>query len=207
MMYTLYSLPGSCSTGITVLLEKLGVAFETVNRNDVADYKDIVPTNQVPALKTETGQIITEGAAIALYLLEKHGQHLLPESAAEKAEFYQYLMFNYATLHPSYARVFAMKRAVEEADLQKELMQKMAQSVSANWAILEKRLEGREFVVGNHPMIIDYLLAIYTGWEEGFPGITITRGPNTKRLVAKVSALPEFKAAFAREGIEFKAVA
>lgn len=56
------TLPGSCSTGIAVLLEKLGVPYQLIKRNDIADYQEIVPTNQVPALKTENGRIITEGA-------------------------------------------------------------------------------------------------------------------------------------------------
>lgn len=206
-MYTLYSLPGSCSTGITVLLEKLGVPFETVLRDDVPNYKQLVPTNQVPALKTETGQIITEGAAIALYLLEKHKADMLPKTEAEKAEFYQFLMFNYATLHPSYARIFAVKSTVEDENLRTELMQKMADKVTANWAILEDRLANRNYVVGSTPTIIDYLLAIYTGWEARFDGVTITRGSKTNKLVTEVAKLPEFQAAFAREGITFKAVA
>ena len=69
-MYTLYSLGGSCSTGITILLRKLEVPFKIIQRGDVNDYSSIVPTNQVPALKDDT-LLITEGAAIVLYLLEK----------------------------------------------------------------------------------------------------------------------------------------
>ena len=69
-MYTLYSIPGTCSTGITVLLTRLGLDFEVIKRDDVPNYSDIAPTNQVPALK-DGDQIITEGSAIVLYLLEK----------------------------------------------------------------------------------------------------------------------------------------
>ena len=70
-MYKLYSLAGSCSTGITILLEKLGVDYEVIQRNDIENYSDIVATNQVPAL-VDNDIVIAEGAAIALYLLEKH---------------------------------------------------------------------------------------------------------------------------------------
>jgi len=204
-MYTLYTLPGSCSTGITVLLEKLGVPFKTVLRGEVPNYQDLVPTNQVPALKTEAGQIITEGAAIALYLLEKHGQDLLPTEASAKAEFYQYLMFNYATLHPAYSKIFAARNVIADATTQKEAMQQLADKASATWAILDKRLETRQYVVGNTPTVIDYLLAIYTGWAQFFPEQRITYGKNVERLVAEVAKLPEFKAAFVREGAVFKA--
>ncbi len=49
-MYTVYTIPGSCSSGIVVLLEKLQVEYTAVKREDVPNYSEIVPTNQVPAL-------------------------------------------------------------------------------------------------------------------------------------------------------------
>lgn len=103
-MYKLYSIAGSCSTGISILLEKLGLQYEIIQRNDVKDYSSIVPTNQVPALATNDS-LITEGAAIALYLLEKHCDTFNKINLDKKAQFYQMLMFNYATLHPAYSKV------------------------------------------------------------------------------------------------------
>ena len=66
-MYTLYSIGGTCSTGITALLRKLDQEVSIIQRDTVDDYNKIVPTNQVPALD-DSGFFLTEGAAIALYL-------------------------------------------------------------------------------------------------------------------------------------------
>lgn len=202
-MYTMYSLAGTCSTGIVALLEKLGIEYTLEHRDDIKNYKELVPTGQVPALKTEDGQIITEGAAIGLYLLEKHGQGLTPQTTEGRAEFYRWLMFNYATLHPAYGRLFALKGALDGEDLQQPTMQKMADKVSELWAILDKHLEDREYVVGDKPSLIDYLLAIYVSWETKFAGIKFSHGKNIEKHIAKVANLPEFKAAYKREGIEF----
>ena len=100
-MYTLYSIPGTCSTGITILLTKLGVDFKVIKRDDVPNYSDFVPTNQVPALKHDD-QIITEGAAIVLYLLEKHQNDILPKDISDKGEFLQYLMLFYMYYHTDF---------------------------------------------------------------------------------------------------------
>lgn len=70
-MYTLYTIPGSCSTGIHTLLNALNIPVKIINRDDVENYQEIVPTNQVPALK-DGELLLTEGAAIAQYLMEKH---------------------------------------------------------------------------------------------------------------------------------------
>ena len=207
-MYTLYSIPGTCSTGITILLEKLAVDFKTVAREDVPNYTEIVPTNAVPALKTEDGQIITEGAAIVLYLLEKHNSDMLPADLSEKAEFLKWLMFDYATLHVAYSKLFtiAMKVKMDEAE-QANVMQQLGDQTSALWEIVDKRLSDKTFIMGDQATIVDYLMAIYSSWGNYFPNVKISLGQNVERFIADVQALPEFKAGFQTEQIQFKAAA
>ena len=207
-MYTLYSIPGTCSTGITILLEKIAVDFKTVAREDVPNYTEIVPTNAVPALKTEDGQIITEGAAIVLYLLEKHNSDMLPADLAEKAEFLKWLMFDYATLHVAYSKLFtiAMKVKMDETE-QANVMQQLGDQTSALWEIVDKRLSDKTFVMGDQATIVDYLMAIYSSWGNYFPNVKISLGQNVERFIVDVQALPEFKAGFQTEQIQFKAAA
>ena len=207
-MYTLYSIPGTCSTGITILLEKLAVDFKTVAREDVPNYTEIVPTNAVPALKTEDGQIITEGAAIVLYLLEKHNSDMLPADLSEKAEFLKWLMFDYATLHVAYSKLFtiAMKVKMDETE-QANVMQQLGDQTSALWEIVDKRLSDKTFIMGDQATIVDYLMAIYSSWGNYFPNVKISLGQNVERFIVDVQALPEFKAGFQTEQIQFKAAA
>ena len=207
-MYTLYTIPGSCSSGITVLLEKLQLEYTAVKREDVPNYSDIVPTNQVPALKSPDGQIITEGAAIVLYLLEKHNSPMLPADLPRKAEFLRWLMFDYATLHPAYGKMFAIQYKTQMDENEKiRVLKQLAPSVSSLWAILDKELEQKKFITGDQPTIVDYLATIYSGWGKNFQDIKITLGKNVERLVDQVSALPEFQAGYKKENIEFKKTA
>lgn len=203
-MYTLYTIPGSCSSGIVVLLEKLQLDYTAVQRADVANYTDFVPTNQVPALKTPEGQVITEGSAIALYLLEKHKSPMLPADIGEKAEFLRWLMFDYATLHPAYGRMFAIQYKVQlENDVKQQILQEMAKYVNSLWAILDKELATKTFITGAEPTLADYLAAVYSSWGKSFPEIDIRLGKNVERMIDTVANLPEFKAGYAKEGIEF----
>ena len=205
-MYKLYSIPGTCSTGITALLTKLGVDFEVIHRDDVPNYTEIVPTNQVPALE-DSGQIITEGAAIVLYLLEKHNSDMLPSDISAKGEFLKWLMFDYATLHPAYSKLFAINGTMGGGAAKDKLMQQMADKASATWKIIDTRLADQKFIMGDTPTIVDYLATIYTSWGNYFPDAKITLGRNVERLVNDVSALPEFQTAYEVESIEFKAAA
>lgn len=204
-MYTVYTIPGSCSSGITVLMEKLQLEYTAVKREDVEDYAAIVPTNQVPALKTVDGQIITEGAAIVLYLLEKHNSPMLPRDLSEKAEFLRWLMFDYATLHPAYGKMFAVLYRVQldEAD-KKQILQQLAFGVIGLWAILDKELEQKKFITGDEPTVVDYLATVYASWGKAFQDVDIPLGDNVERLVAEVSSLPEFQAGYKKENIEYQ---
>ncbi len=203
-MYTVYTIPGSCSTGIVVLLEKLQVEYKAVKRSDVENYSEIVPTNQVPALQLPDGQIITEGAAIALYLMEKHNSPMLPTDLAKKAEFLRWMMFDYATLHPAYGRLFAIQYRVPISDEDKPAAMKPLAEIVANlWAILDRELEKKPFITGDQPTIVDYLAAVYSSWGKNFRDISIPLGKNVERMIQQVSSLPEFQAAYKKENVEF----
>ncbi len=205
-MYTLYSYPGTCSTGINVLLHQLGLEAEIINPKSVDNYAEISPTRQVPAL-IDDGLVITEGAAIALHLLRKHGDPVLRASEAEQATFLRWLMFNYATVHPAYSKLFTVKYVMDDGPAKQQLMQQLADGVSDHWAILDNHLEGRTWMHGEKVSLIDYLLAIYSSWNNFFPNAEIHIGPKVRALIDRVTALPEFKAAYASEGIDFKKAA
>ncbi len=200
--YTLYTIPGTCSTGIAVLMHKLGVNYVAIKRDAVPNYRDIVPTNQVPALKTQEGKIITEGGAIALYLLEKHGKEVMPSNTEARAEFYQWFHFDYSTLHPAYGKLFATAGNKNLTDAAKaQLMQDFADSLSNLWAILDQRLAKQKFILGDQPSHVDYMAVVYASWNNFFPNTKITLGENVLRFIKDVQALPEFQAGYAAEGI------
>ena len=204
-MYTVYTIPGTCSSGVVVLLEKLQLDYTPVKREDVDNYAEIVPTNQVPALKTEDGQIITEGAAIALYLLEKHNSDMLPRDLSRKAEFLRWLMFDYATLHPAYSKMFTIKyKAKMDKQERNNVLGQLAENVSSLWTILDRKLTKSRFITGDQPTIVDYLAAIYSSWGNSFHDIHISLGKNVSRMIDEVAALPEFQAGYRREEMEFK---
>ncbi|MEM6435246.1 MAG: glutathione S-transferase family protein [Cyanobacteria bacterium P01_D01_bin.115] len=204
-MYKLYSIPGTCSTGIVALLQKLEQPTEIIHRDDVPDYATrINAANQVPILDDD-GMLLREGAAIALYLLEKHDSPWLKGDRAEKADFQQWLMFNYANLHPAYGRIFMVAKIMDEGEAKTKLLQQLADKVSDTWKILDDRLEGRSFVVGSEATIIDYLIVIYSSWNQAFSQLKITLGKNVEHLVKEVSALPEVQAAYEAENVRLAA--
>lgn len=200
-MYKLYTIPGSCSTGIHILLNKLEIPVEVIKRDDVANYQKIVPTNQVPALQDQE-QLLTEGAAIVLHLFEQHGHPYKTEK--KEGVFNQWLMFNYATLHPAYSKLFAVLKTMSESEDKQKLMESFAVKLTDIWKIVDSRLATQPYILGDEPSIIDYLLTIYVGWGNVFTHLAIPVGKNVLRVADEVKILPEFVQAFEVEGGQYQ---
>jgi len=202
-MYKLYSIQGSCSTAIHILMRKLNLPVDIIMRADTDNYASLVPTNQVPAL-VAGDKTYTEGASIALYLLEKHAS--LPSNMDDRVEFRQWLMFVYATLHPAYGKLFAVAAAMESGDQRDALLAKFADRISELWAIVDRHLAQREYVVGREVSLVDYLVAVYSRWGNNFPELTISLGKHVEDLIDRVLVLPECVSAFERESIKTETV-
>lgn len=199
-MYKLYYMPGACSRAIHALLLDLGQQVELIPRDSVEDFHKINPTNQVPVL-VDGELVLREGTAIALHLLEKHHSPTLPTGPGERAEFYQWLLFANATLHPGYSQMFFAHYRLEGEAGKREVLEKGAARLSSLWSIVDERLQGRQFVCGERLSVVDMMLAVYSGWGQAFP-VDIQLGANTERLIAQVRQHPAFQQAVAAEEAE-----
>lgn len=197
-MYQLYSIPGSCSTGVHTLLNALDIPVDIIMRDDVKDYSSLVPTNQVPALR-DGDNLITEGAAIVMHLLDKH--EVDTSTFGNSTHFFRWLMFNYSTLHPAYSKLFAAHFDLEDSVIKHDFKVSLAHRITSLWQIVEEELGHNLFFFGDKPCIVDYLFTIYVRWGAYFPDVSIEVGDKVLALVGRVNALPEFQHALKREGL------
>lgn len=207
-MYTLFYSPGSCSMAIHTVLNELGqnVKLEKValseGQNRTPEFLRLNPRGQVPVL-ADGDRIIREGAAILIYLCEKHNSPLLPAKGDARTTALEWLMFCNATLHPTYSRAFfLMKNSSDENEKQK-LLGVISQQINKLWAEVEARLENNQYLCGNEITVADILLTVIANWSNRIPNVVI--GQNSKKLFVEVSCRPSFKKALELEQVEYKA--
>jgi glutathione S-transferase len=208
-MYTLYYMPGACSMAIHVLLNELcqDVKLENVSvpqgQPRSPEFLKINPRGNVPTL-VDDGFVVREGAAIILYLLDKHSNTLLPKSGKERASAIEWLMFCNATLHPAYGKgFFAMHGLTGEP--QEKVLSAAVTQINKLWADVETQLGKTPYLAGNECTAADILLTVIANWSGNFSGITI--GPKAKQLFKNVVARPSYQKALAEEKVEYKAAA
>jgi len=111
-MITLYHAPRSRSSRIIWLLEELGAPYEIelvpIVRGDGTgspapdSYKTINPLKKVPAIKLYD-EVVTESAAICLFLTDSHQKHKLGPLPFEhkRADYVRWLFFYAGALEPA----------------------------------------------------------------------------------------------------------
>jgi len=161
----LYSLPTPNGVKVSIMLEETGlpyevhrVGFETNDQLSPA-FLSLNPNNKIPAIIDPNGPggaplALFESGAILQYLADKTGQ-LQPKDAAGRYELLQWLMFQMSGIGPMFGQVgFFYKFAGKDYEDKRPRDRYVAESRRL-LAVLEQRLVGREWIMGDQYTIAD----------------------------------------------------
>ncbi|NIF42701.1 glutathione S-transferase family protein [Burkholderia sp. Tr-862] len=168
----LYGFAGARTQRALWGLKELDADFEFVSVNLLAgehkrpEFLHLNPAGKVPVL-VDGDLVIPESAAIVLYLADKYPEKaLLPADLARRAEAYRWIMFAVTELEQPLWRITRHtfiyppeKRSPADIELAREDFKAMA-------TILDKHLEGREFIVGDTLTVADCVTAYLIDWAS-----------------------------------------
>ncbi|HCB38246.1 MAG TPA: glutathione S-transferase [Gammaproteobacteria bacterium] len=196
-MYTLYFIPDACSLAIHSILNELDQPLTLIHKQDAAEFAQLNPVQTVPVLVDE-GEVLCEGAAILLHLLDKHDNRLLPRRGAPRQRAIEQMLLANATVHPAYGRLFFIDGVLQRETARHQAFAAAAAQISALWQALETRLQGQPYLGGEHVSAADFLLAVYYRWGALFP-VEIETGPRARAMVERVLARDSVQRAIQRE--------
>jgi glutathione S-transferase len=113
-MMQFYMTPGSCSTGIHILLEELELVFAAnivnlpAGDHNKPKFLAINPKGTIPVLVLEDGRALTEFISIAWWLAGAHPEAgLVPGGMARQAELLGHMSYVVGTIHQqAFTRIF-----------------------------------------------------------------------------------------------------
>jgi len=173
----LYSLPTPNGVKVSILLEELGLAYEPhlvdIGKNETwtPDYLSLNPNGKIPAIIDPDGPggkplPLFESGAILVYLAEKTGR-FLPADPAARYETLQWVFFQMASIGPMFGQVgFFHKFAGREFEDKRPRDRYVAESRRL-LGVLEGRLEGRDWIMGEDYTIADIASL---GWVRNLIG-------------------------------------
>ncbi len=172
-MMKFYMTPGSCSTGIHILLEEIGLLFEVHPVDLLAGdqlsetYLAINPKGTIPTLVREDGRALTDFLSIAWWLARSYPkQGLVPQTPDEEAMVLEVMSYAVHTLHgEGFARIFVSGRfAVREADHER-IKQQGLEILQKGFAVVDRWLAGKDYVTGRFG-IADAALFYVAFWAD-----------------------------------------
>ena len=149
-----YMTPGSCTTGIHILLEELDLAFEVypvnllAGDNKTTDYLALNPKGTIPTLVKDDGGAITEFQAIAYWLARKYPRRgLLPPDLDQEIRVIEVMDYAVATLHmQGFARIFTTANFAQREEDHEAIAAKGRAIVKAAFTVIDGYLAGRDYV-------------------------------------------------------------
>ena len=169
----LYLTPGSCSTGIHILMEELELVFEAHLVNLLAgdqntpEYLALNPKATIPTLVRNDGSALTEFQAIAYWLARSYPKaKLLPGDPDGDASVIELMDYVVGTVHGlGFARIFTTDRfALNEADFETVTAQGM-DIVKRGFAVINNALPPQGYVMDTFS-IADAALFYVEFWAD-----------------------------------------
>lgn len=168
-----YMTPGSCSTGIHILLEELELVFEVYLVNLMAG-DHLKPENlavnakaTIPTLVRDDGSSVTEFQAIAWWLARTYPKaKLLPEDIESEVRVIETMDYVVGTIHgQGYTRIFTTDNYSANQMEHAAIQARGREIVARGLALMDDVLAGKEYVAGRFS-IADAALFYVEFWAD-----------------------------------------
>ncbi|MGH3008575.1 MAG: glutathione S-transferase family protein [Gaiellaceae bacterium] len=166
MGLVLYWRPGTASMAPHAALAETGVDYRLVEigRDEAQgdeSYRALNPLGVVPTLvDEEAGLVLTESAAIVLYLGDRFPEAQL--APVDRADYYRWLVFGTNTVQTSMVRWFYPERYGDGDGVTAAA----AHDAGEAFDILDRALAGRTWLAADHRTGADLFLFMLTRWAR-----------------------------------------
>jgi GST-like protein len=208
-MLQLYYHPSPNPLKIALYLEEAGLQYELVpidtrkGEQHSPAFRAINPNAKTPALVDGDVKVF-DSNAILLYLAEKTGQFLPPNTPAARAQMLSWLMFVATGIGPYCGQAVHFKYFAPEP--KEYAVNRYTFEAERHWKLIDDQLAGRNWMVGDTYTLVD--MAVW-GWARMIPRFLGDGGfallPNVKRHLDAINARPAAQRAEAlKERFTFK---
>jgi glutathione S-transferase len=168
-----YLTPGSCTTGIHILLEELDLVFSAYPLNLLAgdhhkpEFLALNPKASIPILVKDDDKVLTEFQAIAYWLARTYPKaNLLPGDIDGDTRVIELMDYAVGTIHgQGFARIFTSEKFSPNPDDSAAVKAQGLDIVKQSFAILNQLLPSQGYAVGNFS-IADAALFYVEFWAD-----------------------------------------
>ena len=199
MKYRIYGAAGSGSVPVEAPLTLIGAPYEVVvdaptwegdhQRDRVAP---VNPMRQLPVVIAPDGEVMTESAAILIWLAERHPQAGLAPAAGdpERGQFLRWMTFIPASIYSMYwVRDQPGRLVGDDAEAQATVLERTADRISHCWSVMEAQVTPGRFLMGDALTVLDLYVAVASRWTPRRRRF-YAEAPGMAEVVRRIDALP-----------------
>jgi glutathione S-transferase len=195
----LYFSPLACSLATRISLYEAGAPAEFTRVDtrakrlaDGSDFFAVNPLGQVPVLRTDEGELLTENTAVLQYVAERFPEaKLVPEGTLGRARLREWLGFIGTELHKAVFISLLDPKAPEAA------RGYAREKVALRMGVLEKHLAGREYLLERFSVADAYLFTVLN-WAA-VTGVNLAEWPAVQAYHQRLLQRPSVARAFGEE--------
>ena len=172
-----HAAPRPAGVKVSIMLEETGIGYEphlvdiAANESWTPEFLSLNPNGKIPAIIDPGGPGgmplgLFESGAILIYLAEKSGQ-FLPADPALRYQTIQWVMFQMGGIGPIFGQVGYFHKFAGREIGDKRPLQRYANESKRLLGVLESRLEGRSWIMGDAYTIADIATL---GWVRNLVG-------------------------------------
>ncbi|MCG7506437.1 glutathione S-transferase N-terminal domain-containing protein [Mesorhizobium retamae] len=173
----LYSTATPNGVKVSIVLEEIGLPYEphfvNIGQDEswTPEFLSLNPNGKIPSIIDPNGPggkplPLFESGAILLYLAEKTGK-LLPEDPALRYETIQWVFFQMASVGPMFGQLGFFHKFAGREISDKRPLERYRNESRRLLGVLEKRLDGRKWIMGDDYTIADISML---GWVRNLVG-------------------------------------
>jgi len=179
---------------VSIALEEIGLSY-SVHRVFLGgeqltpEFTKLNPNNKIPVL-VDDGLVVSESGAILIYLAEKTGK-LLPKDPKARIKTIEMVMFQMASIGPMMGQLIVFRGPWQNKA--PEVSNRYFKEVSRLFGVLNKRLEGNEYLAGSEYTIADIALLPWIRSAQLFPflqDLPLAANANLNAWLERVMARP-----------------
>ena len=205
-MTTLCYAKKTCSIGIHVLMEEVGLPYDlkivdfSKGEQKTPEYKALNPKGKVAALVRDDGSVLTEYAAIAMWLaMTNPDKKLMPTDPEGIARTIEAMDFIVGTVHMLSWRLFRRPDAYSDsAEEHEQLRERGKNAMLAALDVVDEQLVGKDYLLGDFS-IADTALYYTQFWAVDVAGWKLPT--NVQAHYERMKARPSVQASRKLESV------
>ena len=201
-LYTVYGAAGSGSVPVEATLALLDLPYQVVESTILEKRADealvrLNPMGQVPALVLPSGELMTESAAILIWLADSHPEAALAPTMASNARpaFLRWMSFVSAAIYALYWVRDDPSRLAPPADAA-AVKARTADRIVDCWRMMDAQVDPGRYILGDALSVLDIYVAVISRWgprRRRFYDVA----PKLSTVVRRLDAEPRLAALWA----------